>query len=234
MPFWGGIVKGAGPVIRCCIFDLDGTLLNTLDDLAASCNYALAQYGYDGHDVDSYRYFVGNGVDKLIERAISADVSPEQRQAVKETFTEHYAKHFMDLTKPYDGIESVLRVLKLGNIRTCVVSNKPHAFSTELVTKIFGTKFFDIIIGATDDLQKKPSPDGVLLCMERLSIPPQECVYIGDSDIDVATAKNAGICSIGAAWGFRGKAELIAAGADLIAETPKDVASLLFIAKKSS
>ncbi len=234
MPFWGSIVKGARSVVRCCIFDLDGTLLNTLDDLAASCNHALAQYGYDGHDVQTYRYFVGNGVDKLIRRAISVDVSPEQKQAVKRAFSEHYAKHFLDLTKPYDGIESVLRVLKLGNIRTCVVSNKPHAFSTELISGIFGTKFFDIIIGASDDLPKKPSPDGVLQCIERLSVSKQDCVYIGDSDIDIMTAKNAGIRSIGAAWGFRGKAELVAAGADDIAETPKDIASLLFIAKKSS
>ncbi len=227
-------MKGARPVIRCCIFDLDGTLLNTLDDLAASCNHALRQFGYDGHDVQSYRYFVGNGVDKLIQRAISVDASPEQRQAVKRVFSEHYAKHFMDLTKPYDGIESVLRVLKLGNIRTGVVTNKPHAFSIELVTGIFGSKFFDVIIGASDELPKKPNPDGVLRCIEQLGVSKQDCVYIGDSDIDVMTAKNAGIRSIGAAWGFRGKDELVAAGADYIANTPKDIASLLFIAKKSS
>lgn len=219
--------------IRCCIFDLDGTLLNTLNDLAASCNWALAQYGFATHDIEAYRYYVGNGVDKLIERA-APDATIEQKQAIKEAFSAHYAAHFMDLTVPYDGIEAVLRVLKLANIRTCVVSNKPHTFSIELVTRIFGAKFFDIIIGSSDDLPKKPNPEGVLMCMEKLGFSKDECVYIGDSDVDILTAKNAGVRSIGAVWGFRGKEELIAAGADMIAEHPMDIVSQLLPAQKSS
>ncbi len=221
-------------LMKCCIFDLDGTLLNTLDDLAASCNYALAQHGFSVHNTDDYRCFVGNGVDKLIERATLSGVTQAQKIAVKETFSAHYAKHFMDLTTPYDGIEALLRVLHLNGIRTCVVTNKPHAFAVELLTMIFGAKFFDIIIGASEQLAKKPSPDGVMQCMQRLQMQPEECVYIGDSDIDVMTAKNAGILSIGAAWGFRGEEELAAAGADYIATHPIDIAAYLITARKSS
>ncbi|MFA9381207.1 MAG: HAD family hydrolase [Acetanaerobacterium sp.] len=214
-------------MIKCCIFDLDGTLLNTLDDLAASCNHALALQGFPIHDVEQYRYFVGGGTNKLIERAVPQGADAQQRCAVGEAYAAHYAANYMNFTAPYEGIEALLRVLKLQNLHTCVVSNKPHAFSVELVTKIFGAKFFDIIIGASDELPKKPSPEGVLRCMRELGLSPAECVYVGDSDVDIATARNAGIPSIGAQWGFRGKEELMAAGADYIAPHPKDVAACL-------
>ncbi len=214
-------------MIKCCIFDLDGTLLNTLDDLAASCNHALDFYGYPTYPADDYRYFVGNGVGTLIERTMPKDADEEQKQKVREAFAEHYAQHYLDLTVPYDGIEALLRILKLQGYQVCVVSNKPHNYSKELLSKIFGEKFFSVIIGATEDMPKKPAPDGVLSCMKKLDLKPEHCVYIGDSDVDVLTAKNAGIPSIGVAWGFRGEEELKAAGAGYIVHTPKEIAQLL-------
>ncbi|SDM88878.1 HAD family hydrolase [Acetanaerobacterium elongatum] len=214
-------------MIKCCIFDLDGTLLNTLDDLAASCNYALSLYGYKTYPADDYRYFVGNGVSVLLDRTLPPDVDERQKQKVKEAFSKHYAQHYIDLTVPYKGIEGLLRILKLKGYLVCVVSNKPHDYSKELITKIFGEKFFNIVLGASEELPKKPAPDGVLYCMNKLRLSASECVYIGDSNVDVLTAKNAKMPSIGVAWGFRGEEELKTTGADYIVQEPKEIAQLL-------
>lgn len=214
-------------MIRCCIFDLDGTLLNTIDDLAASCNHALSEFGYAEHETDEYRHFVGNGVTKLIERAAPGGIAQTQISELQKAFETYYAAHFMDKTAPYGEVEALLRVLKLGGVHTCVVSNKPDAFTRGLVATIFGEKFFDAVLGASADTPKKPDPTGVLRCVQKLALTKSECVYIGDSDVDVFTAKKAGLLCIGAAWGFRGRQELAAAGADFIAETPMDIVRLI-------
>ncbi len=213
-------------MIRCCIFDLDGTLLNTLDDLAVSCNYALKLQGITPHAVDAYRGFVGDGIGKLIDRA-APSATREQKLAVKQAFNEHYAKHYMDCTAPYEGIEPMLQALKLKAIRFCVVTNKPHEFAVELIRHMFGDNCFEAVMGATDELSKKPSPEGVRKCMGKLFLNPHECVYIGDSDVDVMTAHNAGLKAIGAAWGFRGRQELVEAGADFIADAPMQILKLM-------
>lgn len=214
-------------MIKCCIFDLDGTLLDTLDDLATSCNYALSLYGYKTYPTDDYRNFVGNGVSVLLDRVLPKAVDKEQKQKVLEAFLEHYSQHYIDLTVPYDGIEGLLRILKLKGYLVCVVSNKPHYYSKELITKIFGEKFFNMVLGAGEELPKKPAPDGVLYCMKKLGLSASECVYIGDSNVDILTAKNAGLPSIGVAWGFRGEEELRTAGADYIVQEPKEIVQVL-------
>lgn len=210
-------------MIKYCIFDLDGTLLNTINDLASACNRALAANGFNTHETDKYRYFVGNGVQKLVERALPEGYTAEDYTKVKKAFDEIYNAHFMDETKPYNGILPLLESLKNKGVTVAVVSNKPDEFSKPLIKQNFGEDTFSFVLGAVEGMPKKPAPDGVERCIKFFGAQKDECVYIGDSDVDILTAKNAGLVSIGAEWGFRGYCELAEAGADYIAEEPKDV-----------
>lgn len=210
-------------MIKYCIFDLDGTLLNTINDLASASNRALTANGFNIHEVDKYRYFVGNGVQKLVERALPAGYTANDYTKVKKDFDEWYNAHFMDETKPYNGILKLLASLKAKGITVAVVSNKPDEFSKPLIKQNFGDNTFSFVLGAVEGMPKKPAPDGVERCIKFFGAQKDECVYIGDSDVDILTAKNAGLTSIGAQWGFRGYDELHKAGADYIAATPGDI-----------
>lgn len=208
------------------LFDLDGTLLDTLDDLAASINFALTAVGFAPRTVQEVRGFVGNGAKKLVERAVPAQASAGQMRAVFETYTEHYALHLEDRTRPYDGIEALLSALFARGVRIAVVSNKPDAAAKPLVARRFGA-LVAVTVGEGGDVLPKPAPGGTLLAMRQLDADPKRSLYVGDSPVDVQTAHNAGLACVGCSWGFRGRAALEDAGADFIIDRPEELLALL-------
>ncbi len=204
------------------IFDLDGTLLNTLDDLAASTNYALRSVGLPEHTVEDVRRFVGNGVRKLMERAIEGgDTNPLFDEAYA-TFREHYLEHGLDTTKPYPGVVDMLKKLKGEGKNIAVVSNKFYDATQELVRHFFG-EYVSVAIGERENIRKKPAPDTVLEAMRLLGIGKEDAVYVGDSDVDVNTAKNVGIPCISVLWGFRDKEFLLENGATTFIDSPEQL-----------
>ena len=204
------------------IFDLDGTLLNTLGDLAASTNYALRQYGMPEHTIDDVRRFVGNGVGKLIERAIPEGLANPQYEDVLATFRKHYMLHSLDTTAPYPGIESLLHSLRSHGCNVAVVSNKFCNATVELCRHFFADTV-EVAIGERENIRRKPAPDTVFEAMRQLGVSGEDTVYVGDSDVDVATARNSGIPCISVLWGFRDRDFLIEHGATTFVNTPEDI-----------
>ena len=209
-------------MIKTVIFDLDGTLLNTLLDLKESTNYALRQFGYPERTLEEIRYFVGNGVRKLIERAV-----PEGCTNVDEcldVFKKHYEKNMYNNTVSYNYIETMLKTLKSEGIKLGVVSNKFDLAVKELCKKYYDG-LIDIAIGQGGDVLPKPSPFGVYKAMKELGAEKDSTVYVGDSEVDVQTAQNANIPCIGVTWGFRGRAYLD--GADYIIDDPCEIINIV-------
>lgn len=204
------------------IFDLDGTLLNTLNDLAASTNYALRTAGMPEHSVEDVRRFVGNGVKKLMERAIPNGLENPKFEDTYATFRKHYLEHSLDTTKPYDGIPEVLAELKRRGKKLAIVSNKFYAATQELALHFFPDTI-KVAIGERENIRKKPAPDTVLEAMRQLGVGKEGTVYIGDSDVDIDTAKNVGVPCISVLWGFRDKEFLIEHGATHLINSPKDL-----------
>jgi len=203
------------------IFDLDGTLLNTLDDLAASTNYALRCYGFPERTTEEVRLFVGNGVRKLMERAIPKETDPKIFEEVFSTFQQHYLEHSLDTTKPYPGVLEMLDGLKQRGKHLAVVSNKFYAATKELCAHFFNQ--IEVAIGERSNIQKKPAPDTVIEALRQLGVSSENAVYIGDSDVDVMTAKNCGIPCISVLWGFRNKEFLLQHGATTFIQTPSEL-----------
>ena len=192
------------------IFDLDGTLLDTIEDLSDSMNYALAAHNMKTRTLSEIRAFVGNGMLNLAKKAVPEGTDEEALSSVLKTFMERYKEHSQDKTKPYDGIIPLLTSLKERGIPTAVVSNKADYAVQLLMPKYFGD-LIDVAIGELSGVARKPEPDTVRLATERMGV--KNPVYVGDSEVDVLTAKNAGIDGIFVTWGFRSKEELTAAGA---------------------
>ncbi|MDF2567857.1 MAG: hypothetical protein K0R90_1313 [Oscillospiraceae bacterium] len=208
-------------MIKLCVFDLDGTLINSLEDLAFATNYALNNSGFPSHKTEEYKRFVGDGVFKLIERAVQQkDCSPEVLAKIKSDFDTYYNTHYNLYTKPYEKIQDMLQFLQEHHIKLAVISNKPHEFVTKIVNEFFGDTF-EVVLGHSDKNPKKPDPTSLLNTIQTYHVLPQECMFIGDSDVDIVTAKNAGVVSVGVSWGFRGKKELAAAKADFIIDDPE-------------
>mgnify|MGYP004513652993 FL=1 len=204
------------------VFDLDGTVLDTLGDLAASTNFALGEYGLPARSVDEVRRFVGNGIRLLIERAVPENTAAETVDGVFEAFRAHYALHCADTTRAYDGIKRLLCDLRAAGIKTAVVSNKADFAVKELCRRYF-EGLFDIAVGERENIRRKPAPDSVLEVMRSLSATPDETVYIGDSDVDIMTAKNSGTHCISVTWGFRDREFLLANGAYDLADTADEL-----------
>lgn len=211
---------------KCVIFDLDGTLLNTLEDLADAGNYALAAMGFPQHETEKYKYFVGNGIPKLIMRIVPDGCSDENRERVHEFFSEYYGAHCRDKTKPYRGIVPMLQKLKDNNIKVAVATNKDHSFSAELINDFFGSSV-DMVLGRKDGFPKKPDPYAVNYILGKLGTQKSDALYVGDSNVDMQTAINAGVCSCGVLWGFRTKKELIESGACHIAASPEELYKII-------
>lgn len=209
-------------MIKAVIFDLDGTLLNTLEDLKESTNFALAYFGYPTRSLEEVRNFVGNGVRKLIERAVPKDCS--NTEECLEIFKKNYSENMYNHTKPYNGILEILKNLHQENLKIGVVSNKFDAAVKDLCQKYFGD-LVDIAIGQNDDVPKKPAPNGVLKAMKILGSDKTSTLYAGDSDVDVQTAKNANLPCIGVTWGFRDRENL--EGADFIIDCPDEILEIV-------
>jgi len=211
------------------IFDLDGTLLNTLDDLAASCNYALRVNGLPEHSINDVRQFVGNGVKKLVERAVPNGLDNPSFDSVYEKFRTHYLSHSQDKTAPYPGIMSLLQKLRDAGYHVAVVSNKFYAATENLCMHYFGD-LVDVAVGENEaaGIKKKPSPDIVEEAFRQLetrygAIDRGRAVYVGDSDVDIQTARNVNLPCISVLWGFRSKEFLLAHGATTFVETPMQI-----------
>ncbi len=211
-------------MIKTIIFDLDGTLLNTLEDLMISTNYALTEFDFPTHSLEDIRKFVGNGVKKLIERAVPPDCSQEVMERCLEVFKEHYSKNMYNHTKPYDSILEILKKLHDKGLKIGVVSNKFDSAVKELCKKYF-SNLVDIAIGQSDDVPKKPAPNGVFKAMKELCAETALTIYVGDSEVDVQTAKNSNLPCIGVLWGFRNRKDL--AGADYIIDNPCDILKIV-------
>ena len=208
------------------IFDLDGTILNTLEDLADSTNYALKTCGYPERTMDEVRQFVGNGIRKLMERAVPEGTPVEEIDRVHETFTAHYKVHCADKTRPYDGIMELLQNLKKDGCKLAVVSNKADYGVQELCKQYF-VGVFDFAVGEREGIRKKPAPDSVNEVLKTLGCSRDRAVYIGDSDVDIQTAANAQMDHIIVEWGFRDVPFLIAKGAKVLVEKPEEILEIV-------
>lgn len=206
------------------IFDLDGTLLDTLTDLAASCNYALRTHGMPEHSIDDVRRFVGNGVRLLMERAVPGGAGHPDFEATFATFREHYMQHSLDTTRPYPGIPEVLAELKKRGCRLAVVSNKMMAATVELCRHFFPDTI-EVAIGENEaaGIRKKPAPDTVFAALKELGAEKDGAVYVGDSDVDFKTSVNAGIPCVSVLWGFRDRDFLIQHGAKTFISAPSEL-----------
>lgn len=211
---------------QLAVFDMDGTILDTLEDLKDSLNYALALNDLPARSLDEVRSFVGNGIGKLIERGVPFGTSAELTKKVFEDFTPHYQAHCADKTKPYDGVRELISQLHKNGMKTAVVSNKADAAVQALCRQYF-EGLFDAAVGEQPSVRKKPAPDSVNAVLEQLQVARESAVYIGDSEVDVETAKNAGLNCIAVEWGFRDKAFLKSKGAEIIVSSPQEILKLL-------
>lgn len=208
------------------IFDLDGTLLNTLEDLTNSVNYALATCKMPERSYEEVRHFVGNGIERLLERAVPNGAENPQFEKVYALFREHYGVHCNDKTDLYPGIGKLLDTLKRDGFLMAIVSNKYYEGVQTLKEQYF-KEYLQVAIGAREGIRKKPAPDTVLAALKELKVPKEKAVYVGDSEVDIATAANVGMDCITVGWGFRTRAEQEAAGGKVFVEKPEEILGLL-------
>lgn len=211
--------------MEVCIFDLDGTLVDTLESITYSVNATLGEMGIDGVTREQCRSFVGDGARCLMERALLAagekDASKieEAMRRYGRIFDENCTYH----VTPYKGIAKLLSMLKEKGIKLAVLSNKPHLQSVKVVESILGKNVFDCVQGQQEGVEKKPDPQGIFMILDELGMKREECLYIGDSEVDIATGRNAGILSVGVTWGFRGRQILEDAGARRVIDLPLEL-----------
>lgn len=208
------------------IFDMDGTILNTLEDLKNSLNYVLQQAGYQTRTLEEVRTFVGNGIRKTIERALPSDIEEEKIDELFSLFMDYYAIHNTDNTKPYNGVIELLKELKHLGYKTAVVSNKQDSAVKSLCKKFF-TGLFDVEIGEKENIAKKPEPDEVNEVLKILNIDRTKSIYIGDSEVDIQTAQNSKMKSIIVDWGFRDRKFLYEHGAEVIVSNPSEILDII-------
>lgn len=212
---------------KAAIFDLDGTLLNTILDIAVPVNLILDKYGLPTHNLDSFKYFIGDGINNLVYRALPVEVAESTlyRKVLSEVWDE-YQNHLNKATKPYDGIVDMLHELESAGISLNILSNKADEFMDEVVNKYFSDFKFDLVFGARHGIPLKPNPHSIFEIMAELELDANECVFIGDSDVDMHAAKNADIYAVGVNWGFRGRDELLQNGADIVINAPNELKNI--------
>ncbi len=214
---------------KLAIFDLDGTLLNTIEDLGYAANHALQAHGYPTHSIASYPFFVGNGVRRLIERVLPEDARTEATiDRLLITFKEYYNDHNTDYTKPYEGIPELLSLLSSRGVAIAVASNKYQAATEKLISHFFPTLSFIAVEGQKEGVPVKPDPSIVFEILAKAKTPKADTIYIGDSGVDMETARRACVDSVGVTWGFRPEKELVENHADTIVNSPGDIAKLIF------
>ncbi len=207
---------------KAVIWDLDGTLLDTLQDLYTSCNYTMRYFSYPERTLDEVRMFVGNGVKVLLSKASEIELDNPKIDEMYEVFREYYSIHCNDATRVYDGIYETIDALKELGIVSAIVSNKPQYGVSELKDKYFNGRI-SVAIGETQEVRHKPYPDTVIEACKQLNVNINDCVYVGDSEVDILTAKNCNIDCISGAWGFRSKEHLLANGANIICKNTKEL-----------
>lgn len=214
--------------MKLAIFDLDGTLLDTIADLAAATNFALAHYGLPTHKEEEYKFFVGNGINKMFERALPEDKRNEEYiTKLRSQFVPYYDVHNSDLSRPYPGMVELLKELQRNNIAIGVASNKYQEAAVKLVLQFFPGIDFALILGQREGVPSKPDPTIAYEIIEHTGIAKEDTVYIGDSCVDMQTGKNAGITTVGVSWGFRPKTELESYNPDFIADDADELRKYL-------
>lgn len=208
------------------IFDLDGTLANSLEDLKNAVNSGIAKLGFSEPDVSEYPMFVGDGTDKMIERALKQNATKENIAFVKKCYLEFYGVHFADNTYAYSGMPQLIQKLKENGVTVAVVTNKIDSMAATVVQKLYG-KSFDLIYGQRDGVPAKPDPTLTLMALKELNLNPNECAFVGDSGMDILTGVNAGLYPVGVLWGFRSKEELVSSGAKALASTAEELEKIL-------
>ncbi|MEG0492910.1 MAG: HAD-IA family hydrolase [Clostridia bacterium] len=221
-------MKKQAKAYQTVIFDLDGTLLNTLEDLTNATNHAMRESNYPEHSADEVRRYVGNGIGQLIHRALppAADGDEEAFQEVLQAFKHYYALHNNDFTKPYEGCCDMLRTLASAGVKLAIVSNKNDPNVKALSAEYF-REWIDVAFGEQEGIRRKPHPDVVLKVMKALGSKPEKTLYVGDSDVDLQTAQNAGVSCAAVCWGFRSEEELRAAGATLLVHSPEELVQVV-------
>ena len=211
---------------KLVIFDLDGTILDTLQDLGNSVNYALEKNNLPLRSIEEVRAFVGNGIRLLIDRAVPVNTPDDVTQKVFDDFKSHYAVHNADTTRPYEGIKDVIESLKNAGIKTAVISNKTDPAVQSLIKEYFPGLFL-YVAGEQEGIKRKPAPDAVFSAINELGVSITDTVYVGDSEVDIFTAENAGTDCICVSWGFRDKEQLISEGADTVISHIKELKDML-------
>ncbi|MDO4475214.1 MAG: HAD family hydrolase [Lachnospiraceae bacterium] len=211
---------------RLAIFDLDGTILDTLEDLTASTNAALAANALPGRNLEEVRAFVGNGIRNLIEKAVPTGTLPAMTDRVFEDFKTHYAVHCADRTCPYPGIPELIRKIREAGMKTAVVSNKGD-FAVQSLCRDYFEGLLDFAVGEREGIRRKPAPDSVFECLRHFDLQVEDAVYIGDSEVDASTAANAGMDLIAVTWGFRSEEVLQGSGAKVLAHEAAQLEKLL-------
>lgn len=215
-------------MMKLVIFDLDGTLVNSIYDLADSVNSILKGNGYPIHETDKYYYFVGNGTRKLCERAIPEDKRNDAEiDRIHELFLKHYSENYLNKTVLYDGVKATVKALIESGVKCAVASNKTDIFTNEIIDAFFEKNTFCCVSGKRDGFAAKPDPKIVYDILKKTGTDKQDAIFVGDSNVDIMTARNAGIKSVGCLWGFRTYEELEEAGADYIINEPADLLKIL-------
>ncbi|AFL69326.1 HAD family hydrolase [Sulfurospirillum barnesii] len=213
---------------KVIVFDLDGTLLDTLEDIAISANFALKSLGFQAEEHDKYRYFVGEGVFKLFENIFASN--PQEKETIQKAvglFESHYTKQFHQNTTLYEGVSKMLTFLHARGFKMAILSNKPDSFTKMCAVKYLRQWDFEVVFGVREGVPRKPDPSAALEICELLHVKPEACYYLGDTMIDMQTANRAGMIALGALWGFRDEAELREHGAKYLLKTPSEVIKLL-------
>ncbi|MDD5795030.1 HAD family hydrolase [Clostridium sp. HCP1S3_B4] len=213
---------------KCCIFDLDGTLLDTIKALTYTTNLTLKKYGIGPITDIETKKFVGDGYKKLMERALKfcGDTNLDNYEDSLTTYSEYFKLHCLYEVKPYEYILELLQKLKSSGIKIAVLSNKPHERTLDNIKAIFGEKYFDEVCGQKENVKKKPDPEGVFNICKSLNVKPSECLYVGDTNTDMKTGKNANIDTVGVLWGFRSRSELEMYKPKYIVSNPLEIATI--------
>ncbi|HJB87988.1 MAG TPA: HAD family hydrolase [Candidatus Blautia excrementigallinarum] len=214
-------------MIRACVFDLDGTLANTLESMSSVANRILAELGLETLPADNFRYYSGEGADMLVRRCLidAGDKDLTHYEEMRKIYRERFDEDPLYKVVPYPGIPEMLREMKKRGIYTAVCSNKPHEAAVKVIASLFGDSF-DLVIGQSDRIRRKPAPDAPLKAAETFGVRPGECMYAGDTRTDMLTGKAAGMYTVGVLWGFRDREELESSGADTVVNSPEELLEL--------
>lgn len=219
---------------KCCIFDLDGTLLDTLEAIAYTANRTMEAFGLEPFETEHYKVLVGDGAAKLIERALKEHGYEDGKlvDEMLELYHKNFAVYCMHQVHPYDGIPELLAFLKEQGMKIAVLSNKPHPRTVQNIETIFGEGYFDHVQGEKPDVKRKPDPMGAFQVMTSLGVSKDECLYIGDTNTDMMTGRNAGLTTVGVTWGFRGEEELRSYDPAYIVHHPDEIQKIIESKKK--